>query len=578
MFRFIRRSIKIQLLLLFAVIFAFNAAAVAVLLAGWSQNSAYAADVEHKIGQSQEISKITASHVSWVENLRNHLEKGTDFTGSLDPTACSFGKWLAVDDELKKDEVISVAISGIIEPHKTIHSQAANIIELNKTNHAEAIRALESVVLPNVLVIISNLNVIADRCNELAGASFAVSASALQSNSIIQLGIIGLVLITSVIIALFIVRITVRPIVKITRAAEKLAKGRLDVQIDVKSQNEMGRMALSLNNAIGTINNYIRDISDKLGKMSRGDMRIDIDMEYIGDFAAIKQAMGNTALALNHTLRTIDTAVEQVSTGAAQVSNGAQSLAAGSSEQAASVEELTVFIGKIAEQAAENSTNVRTATQYVGQAGMGVKTGNEHMEQLTKAMSEIGRASDQITNITKVIEDIAFQTNILALNAAIEAARAGSAGKGFAVVADEVRNLAAKSTEAAKQTTELIRASVETVSKGTQITEQTAKILKDIGDKATMAVDSIGRVDGASSEQAGAIEQIKQGITQVSAVVQTNAATAEENSAASEEMSAQAVILRGEVGKFKLDSDRGRDGGGATAQLMSLRALGPVKQ
>jgi methyl-accepting chemotaxis protein len=210
----------------------------------------------------------------------------------------------------------------------------------------------------------------------------------------------------------------------------------------------------------------------------------------------------------------------------------------------------------LAEEAAENSSNVKVATQYVVEACTGVNTGNEHMKQLTEAMANIGTASSQITNITKVFEDIAFQTNILALNAAIEAARAGNAGKGFAVVADEVRNLAAKSAEAAKQTAELIHRSTATVSEGTQVAEKTAAILHEVEDKAGMANDSIVKIDHASNEQAIAIEQIKLGLNQVSAVVQTNAATAEENSATSEEMSAQAATLHEEVMKFKLDFSR----------------------
>ncbi len=368
---------------------------------------------------------------------------------------------------------------------------------------------------------------------------------------LISVGVFSLLMTIGIV---FIIRKSILyPVKEIESVYTEMANGNMQVQVSYDSRDELGSMANNIRKTNAMLASYIRDISDKLGQMSQGDMRITMDMDYIGDFAAIKQAIQNTAASLSVTLQTINTAAEQVSTGSAQVASGAQALATGSTEQASSVEELSVSITKIAEQAAENSSNVKVATQYVVEASAGVNTGNEHMKKLTEAMANIGSASSQITNITKVIEDIAFQTNILALNEAIEAARAGNTGKGFAVVADEVRNLAAKSAEAAKQTSELIKRSTTTVSEGTQIAEKTATILREVEEKANMANDSIVKIDHASNEQAIAIEQIKQGLTQVSAVVQTNAATAEENSATSEEMSAQASTLREEVRKFKLD-------------------------
>jgi methyl-accepting chemotaxis protein len=363
----------------------------------------------------------------------------------------------------------------------------------------------------------------------------------------------------TVVITLIIRKSILTPIREIVDVFGEISKGNMKAEISYDSRDEMGQMARLIKESNRMQGAILGDIMEKFGLIARGDLRISVDIDYPGDFEALKISIEDMVANLNHTMQTINTAAGQVSTGAAQVASGAQALATGSTEQASSVEELSESVTKIADQAAENSENVRTATQYVDEAGSGVTAGNEHMKQLTEAMTNIDSSSSQIANITKVIEDIAFQTNILALNAAIEAARAGNAGKGFAVVADEVRSLAAKSAEAAKQTAELIQASVATVKEGTQITEQTAQILQDVGQKAAKAVESIEKIEAASAEQAAAIEQIKQGLNQVSAVVQTNAATAEENSATSEEMSAQAATLREEVSRFKLSNGYVRD-------------------
>ncbi len=167
-------------------------------------------------------------------------------------------------------------------------------------------------------------------------------------------------------------------------------------------------------------------------------------------------------------------------------------------------------------------------------------------------MKQMGETSEQISKITKLVEDIAFQTNILALNAAVEAARAGDAGKGFSVVAEEVRNLAAKSSEAAKQTAALIDQASTDVAQGETLAAETAKALQNVSEKEKLVGGAIQQVEDASSKQTAAIEQITQGLSQVSAVVQTNAANAEESSASSEELAAQAKNLQKEVGKFRL--------------------------
>lgn len=439
----------------------------------------------------------------------------------------------------------------------------ALLTEKGQAGSESAFRLLKENYRPNfesAAAIITEMNGIEDR---QAKEQTAQASNTARTAMVLHIAIGVLSLLLSTVLVNAIRKSILNPIREVVEVYGKISQGHIGAEVRYEGRDEMGQMSKLIRDANAMQGAILGDVIEKFTLISQGDMRIRVDMDYPGDFAVLRQSIENTVSSLSGTLRAIDTVAEQVSAGSEQVSGGAQSLAAGSSEQAASVEELSASVTQIAEQAEKNLANVKTATEYAQQAGESVGVGNEHMKQLTEAMANIDSASGQIANITRTIEDIAFQTNILALNAAIEAARAGAAGKGFAVVADEVRSLAAKSAEAAKQTAQLIERSASTVAEGSQITAQTAQILQDVQEKTLKATESISRIEQASVEQTTAIEQIQQGISQVSAVVQTNAATAEENSAASEEMSAQAAALREEVERFRLlETAAGKDDGG----------------
>lgn len=514
-------------------------------------NSEYLADIRLGMeGVKQEIllaieEKDTKSISEALESAETH---GAEVTKYLD---------LYADNQRNHDrdadiEKIKKVISSAVETREEISELVKNPSDENSD---KALKLYLEQYQPTLTQVTDILDDFSQTAKDRAKEQSVTADSVTRTSWILLISSLVIILLLAVISITIIRKSILRPVQKIMNAYDEIEKGNMQVQIAYESQDEMGTMAKSIQRTNTFLFSYISDITEKLEQISQGNLLINVDLDYIGDFSAIKQALQSTVSSLNYTMLAINTAAEQVSAGASQIASGAQSLATGSTEQAASVEQLTVSISEIAEEATKNSIHVKEAAQYIEQVGEDVRDGNKYMKQLTEAMSNIGSASNEITNITKLIEDIAFQTNILSLNAAIEAARAGDAGKGFAVVADEVRNLAAKSAEAAKKTEELILASVATVSEGSQITGQTAQTLQNIEEKTQMIHEDMQKVNQASLEQTAAIEQIKQGITLVSSIVQENAAAAEENSATSEEMYAQAATLHERIGNFKLNMD-----------------------
>lgn len=344
----------------------------------------------------------------------------------------------------------------------------------------------------------------------------------------------------------------IQPVMEALAVLDEMSKGNLSVNVMGDYMGDNAKLKNNLNDTINTLSSYITEISSVLTKIAGGDMDVSITADYRGDFVEIKNSLNNIIQGLNETFSGINDAANQVAAASSQVSDGSQELSQGSTEQASSIEELTASIEEIAAQTKQNAVNASQANELATRAKENAVKGNGQMERMQVSMTEINESSSNTYKIIKVIDDIAFQTNILALNAAVEAARAGQHGKGFAVVAEEVRNLAGKSANAAKETAALIEETINKVEAGTKIANNTADALNSIVEEVNKAAVLVGEIAAASNEQATGVAQINKGIEQVSQVVQTNSATAEEAAAASEELSSQAELLKSMVSKIKL--------------------------
>ena len=353
-------------------------------------------------------------------------------------------------------------------------------------------------------------------------------------------------------IAYFVVKSLKTPIKELEEAAHKMAKGDFDININYKSMDELGVLSKSIKDLANKTQDVINDTVYNLEEVASGNFDVIPNVEYVGVFKRIENAISQITIDLSNTINKINISSIEVSNTSNDVLNGAQILAQGSTEQSLAVQNLSDTINNISTQINNTAENAKKANDLSTSAGHEMQEGNEQMKQMVKAMDDISFASKEIEKIIKTIEDIAFQTNILALNAAVEAARAGSAGKGFAVVADEVRNLAQKSSEAAKNTSSLILNSLEAVDRGNQIVSDTANSLERIVITTNEAIELVDEIAKASENQAASIDDISYVIQQISDVVQTNSKTSEESAHSSEELNSQAKILKSLIENFKL--------------------------
>lgn len=479
---------------------------------------------------SQDISTYDSDYQAAWQEARSHAE------------------FLKASGNLSAEQVS--AASAALSDMNQAYGEIKNLIAGNSLGAAEKI--LQEKFTTAQLQAKTAGQKLASEANMDAEEFLKDSEQATNRNVFIQDIIFALIVGCAVIISLKMSLSFTRPIRKLAKGMKEVSQGHFDVYVENDSADEMGILTQELNSTVSHIREYVYDIRRILDEISSGNIALTVENEYLGDFVAIGESLNQIINSLNRTMGEIHQCGEQLNTSAVNLAEGAQSLAHGSAEQTSSVDEFMVSLKTVADLTAQDGENAKEVTGLSQLASKAVEKSDNQMKQMAAAMQEIEMSSQEIAKVIKLIEDIAFQTNILALNAAVEAARAGEAGKGFAVVADEVRNLAAKSSDAASSTVAMIGRSTTAVENGVTIVETTAQALEEVGVNVRKMNEILGRIGESTAEQARAFTRMTTAAGQISAVVHVNSTAAEENSAASEELTSQSETLKMLVEQFRL--------------------------
>ncbi len=548
-----KKSLKAQIKKYFALIIA------AILLGGtvvvYGMYDIYKLNkVQNEFAKSsRETLNSATAHVKWVESLNTSINSESEFKGSLDPETCSFGTWLKGQNVDKiENENIKKSLNEIIPLHEKIHIGAKRILDLKVNDKKEAYKIYLKEIVPTVDIIVNNLYTISDEYATMAAETSNDLNYDIIKTLIICVVAISMIALAALILSKKIIEDAINPVVEATLAIKELEKGNLSIDIYSDKENEFGQLINTLNLAVRNISQYINEIDRTMYEMSNGNFDIEIQTDFVGDFVSIENSIENFSKHMSDTLKQVNSASENVNLASAQVAQNAQLIASGTNSQTQLIDDLIDITTEISKDAEKNNQSLIETEKLFNDTVSTVESGNAEMENLVASMGDINQTSEEIKKIVKTIEDIAFQTNILALNAAIEAARAGVAGKGFSVVADEVRNLANKTTEAAKNTVDLIENSVLAAQKGNHHASVMSKLLNEIYEKSENVLGIMNQVSEASNKQTSSVLLINRDIEELATLIQTMASSSEEGAATAEELSTQTDMLNELVSGFKL--------------------------
>ena len=493
-----------------------------------------------------------AKHYEWLEMYNESIVNGTEFKGSLDYNTCLLGQWLSgVSDSDLSDTVIRTALDETQEPHQKMHTLASEILELAANDQTAAYKRFNEELKPLTEKVIQGLDKISTQYKEIAN-----QASEKMDRLIFIMIVLNIVCaLVGFIVAIFYgtrsARQISRPITAVAEWSEKLSVGADEIDFDQQvlkgnEDNEIGSMIHSFQRMVDSIHENVEVVK----RLAQGDMTVFVNIRSQED--SLGRNLYHLVQSNDFMFARIIEIAMSVATASQNIANASQTLADTASKQVVAINELNSSTDETRELVRQNGVEVQHATDLSHSILQDMQDSNAKMGLLVESVDEINKSSRKIANVIKLIDDIAFQTNILALNAAVEAARAGEAGKGFAVVADEVRVLALKSADAANESKQLIEATMRATKDGSQTSSEAFETFQHVVDDLDSIIETVNRISDSSQKQEDAISRIHEQVEFINESITSNLSVNEEAAAASAEMREDARLLEDEMNQFNL--------------------------